>query len=229
MCYGKLNEAILKNYLVVVPCRAGSRGLPNKNFLILKNDPLYLIAAKQGLRITNNVIVSSDKNLEKDLESFPIKFHKRPLSLSSDKTSIEEVLLEIIRTFKLQDFTIILLQPTSPLRQDKNIIDCLKLFKSKKYELVFTVNKQTKTILKSGLIEGNKFIPFIKSDYCFMNRQDLPEVVKPNGAVYVFNGGWFEKNFGFVSNKIGVIKMSSRNSLDIDTKDDFEKVLSLFK
>ena len=62
-----------------------------------------------------------------------------------------------------------------------------------------------------------------------MNRQDLPELFRPNGAVYVFNGGWFVENNGFTSNNIGVVEMPKENSLDIDNQQDFDRVAQIYK
>ena len=62
-----------------------------------------------------------------------------------------------------------------------------------------------------------------------MYRQDLPELFRTNGAVYVFNGGWFVENNGFTSNNIGVVEMPKENSLDIETQEDFDRVAQIYK
>jgi len=84
-------------------------------------------------------------------------------------------------------------------------------------------------MLKSGFVQGNRFIPVAEPEFTFMNRQDLPKLFRPNGAVYVFNGGWFEKNNGFNSNNVGVVEMPNENSLDIDNQDDFDRVAQIYK
>ena len=131
--------------------------------------------------------------------------------------------------YELQKSTIVLLQPTSPLRRDEDISKCIKTFKNNTFDLVFTVSSQDRAVLKSGFVRGNKFVPIGEPDFTFMNRQDLPELFRPNGAVYVFNGGWFVENNGFTSNNIGVVEMPKENSLDIDNQVDFDRVAQIYK
>ena len=220
---------MLRNCVAIVPCRAGSKGLPNKNFLMVGSKKLYKITLDQALRCINEVIISSDKNLEKELGCYSVKQHRRSPALSTDQSTMAELMLELISMYELQKSTIVLLQPTSPLRRDDDISKCIKTFENNTFDLVFTVSAQDRAVLKSGFIRGNKFIPLAEPEFTFMNRQDLPELFRPNGAVYVFNGGWFEENNGFTSNNIGVVEMPKENSLDIDNLEDFDRVAQIYK
>ena len=65
----------MHNCVAIVPCRAGSKGLPDKNFLILGSEKLYKIALDQALRCISEVIISSDKNLKK----LPRPIRKEPI------------------------------------------------------------------------------------------------------------------------------------------------------
>ena len=220
---------MLHNCVAIVPCRAGSKGLPDKNFLILGSEKLYKIALDQALRCISEVIISSDKNLEKELGCYSVKQHRRSPALATDQSTMAELMLELIRMYELQKSTIVLLQPTSPLRRDDDISKCIKTFENNTFDLVFTVSSQDRAVLKSGFVRGNRFVPIAEPDFTFMNRQDLPELFRPNGAVYVFNGGWFEENNGFTSNNIGVVEMPKENSLDIDNQQDFDRVAQIYK
>ena len=190
---------------------------------------LYKITLDQALRCINEVIISSDKNLEKELGCYSVKQHRRSPALATDQSTMAELMLELIRMYELQKSTIVLLQPTSPLRRDDDISKCIKTFENNTFDLVFTVSAQDRAVLKSGFIRGNKFIPLAEPEFTFMNRQDLPELFRPNGAVYVFNGGWFVENNGFTSNNVGVVEMPKENSLDIDNQEDFDRVAQIYK
>ena len=217
------------NCVAIVPCRAGSKGLPNKNFLMLGSKKLFQITLDQALRCVGEVIISSDKNLDEELKSYKVKQHQRSPELSADQSTMAELMLELIRKYELQNTTIVLLQPTSPLRRDEDISKCIETYKKKNFDLLFTVSSQDRAVLKSGFVQGNKFIPLEDPDFIFMNRQDLPELFRPNGAVYVFNGGWFEKNGGFSSTNMGVVEMPTENSWDIDSQEDFDKIVQIYK
>ena len=190
---------------------------------------LYKITLDQALRCINEVIISSDKNLEKELGCYSVKQHRRSPALATDQSTMAELMLELISMYELQKSTIVLLQPTSPLRRDDDISKCIKTFENNTFDLVFTVSAQDRAVLKSGFIRGNKFIPLAEPEFTFMNRQDLPELFRPNGAVYVFNGGWFEKNNGFTSSNVGVVEMPTENSVDIDNQEDFDRVAQIYK
>ena len=219
----------MDNCVAIVPCRAGSKGLPNKNFLMLGSKKLYKITLDQALRSISEVIVSSDKNLDEELKRYNVFQHQRSPELSTDQSTMAELMLELIRKYELQNSTIVLLQPTSPLRRDKDISECIETYKKNNFDLVFTVSSEDRAVLKSGFVKGNKFIPVGEPEFTFMNRQDLPKLFRPNGAVYVFNGGWFEKNGGFTSINVGVVEMPKENSLDIDTQEDFDRIAQNFK
>ena len=107
---------MLHNCVAIVPCRAGSKGLPNKNFLMLGSEKLYKITLVQALRSISEVIISSDKNLEKELKCYKVKQHQRSPELSTDQSTMAELIMR----YELQNFTILLLQPTSPLRRDQD-------------------------------------------------------------------------------------------------------------
>ena len=196
---------------------------------MLGSKKLFQITLDQALRCVGEVIISSDKNLDEELKSYKVKQHQRSPELSADQSTMAELMLELIRKYELQNTTIVLLQPTSPLRRDEDISKCIETYKKKNFDLLFTVSSQDRAVLKSGFVQGNKFIPLEDPGFTFMNRQDLPELFRPNGAVYVFNGGWFEKNGGFSSTNMGVVEMPTENSWDIDSQEDFDRIVQIYK
>ena len=196
---------------------------------MLGSKKLFQITLDQALRCVGEVIISSDKNLDEELKSYKVKQHQRSPELSADQSTMAELMLELIRKYELQNTTIVLLQPTSPLRRDEDISKCIETYKKKNFDLLFTVSSQDRAVLKSGFVQGNKFIPLEDPDFTFMNRQNLPQLFRPNGAVYVFNGGWFEKNGGFSSTNMGVVEMPTENSWDIDSQEDFDRIAQIYK
>jgi len=196
---------------------------------MLGSEKLYQITLDQALRCVNEVIISSDKNLEEELKFYKVKQHQRSPELSTDQSTMAELMLELIRQYGLHKSTIVLLQPTSPLRRDEDISKCIETYKKNNFDLLFTVSPQDRAVLKSGFVQGNKFIPLAEPEFTFTNRQDLPKLFRPNGAVYVFNGGWFEKNGGFSSTNTGVVEMPTENSLDIDSQEDFDRIAQIYR
>ncbi len=212
----------MSKFVVIVPCRAGSKGLLRKNILPFCGRELYKWAVQQGQRFSDLVIVSTD--IEEILacdHGRGVLVHNRDSSISEDFSPMDKVILDVIDKYNLIDVNIVLLQPTSPLRLHEDIIQCIDLFTEGDYDLVLTASNTDSSCLKFGMIEGSQFSPLSDSSYPFMNRQSLPLVYRPNGAVYVFNSRWFKANGGFSTEKIGVHVMPRERSLDIDTKKDF--------
>jgi N-acylneuraminate cytidylyltransferase len=217
------------NWVAVVPARAGSKGLPGKNIRPLGGKPLYMHAVDEALKAgASKVIISTDIEdiIRADLPQAVIVC-QRPEHLAGDNVSMSEVLLSLKKM--ISDDIFILLQPTSPLRKCQHILSALNIYYENDYELVMSVTEVDSSVLKYGLVSGEScFNPINNPNYCFSNRQSLPKVVKPNGAIYVTNTDSFYKNKGFPVSKIGYYAMPSIDSLDIDVLQDFEKVKSLF-
>ena len=184
---------------------------------------MYLHAVKQGLRLNGNIIITTDIP-EIDSHALPEAciLHRRDAYLSTDTTSMSAVIHDVIIKHNLNNKTIVLLQVTSPLRSDKDVLSCLDLFMTGKFSMVMSVVQARNDILKYGtLSQDQTFSNVVHNSFCFLNRQDLPRTYKPNGAIYVFNSDSFLKTNNFPFDQICVIEMPEDRSSDIDTLDDF--------
>lgn len=211
-------------WTAVIPLRAGSKGLPGKNTRLLAGQALYRHAVDLALSAgAQQVLVSTD--IEEVLSAaLPNKVQaiRRPADLCGDTVPMAPVLAHALESAGCQG-TVVLLQATSPLRQATDIAAALALFGTGQFELVMSVTEADRGVLKWGRLVGDKFEPLSDPAYCFSNRQSLPPVVRPNGAVYVLQAQWFLERSSFVSERIGVVQMSADRSLDIDTLGDFER------
>ncbi len=212
-------------WTAIIPLRAGSKGLPNKNILPLNGQCLYLYAVNAALAAgASRIVISTD--IVTVLNAAPINRVEcvvRPQHLCGDTVDMATVLLHLIKTENLSG-TLVLLQATSPLRTAAHIQAGLALFNSQNYDLVMGVTPAERSILKWGFLQNNQFMPLSNPQYCFSNRQQLPEVVRPNGALYLFNAAWFINNGGFTGSnltRIGALNMNEKDSLDIDNAADF--------
>ncbi|WP_407496745.1 cytidylyltransferase domain-containing protein [Pseudooceanicola sp. MF1-13] len=211
--------------IAVVPVRAGSKGLPGKNLMLLDGVPLYLHAVQQGLRTVGRVLLSTDiaEIHEADLPEGCI-LCRRPLHLAADDTPMASVIHHLIVERSLQGGTIVLLQATSPLRSDQDIQRAMTVFQEGGHDMVLSVVERDRGVLKYGTLENNTFTALREQAFCFYNRQQLPPVFGPNGAVYVFEVNRFLEANGFPSERIGAIDMPADRSADIDNLDDLRRV-----
>jgi len=211
--------------IAIIPVRSGSKGLPGKNVRELAGLPLYQYAVRQGTRTIGEALLSTDIEdiIPADLPQ-GARLIKRPTQLATDTTPMSDVIRHLIETEALESYTLVLLQATTPLRSDEDIARAIQLYNECDYDLVMSVVEHDRSVLKYGLLRGEEFQPMREPEYCFQNRQQLPAVYAPNGAVYVFSASDFIKAGGFPTNHIGAIKMPASRSADIDCANDFDQV-----
>ena len=215
----------LNQFVSIIPIRSGSKGLKNKNTKLLKGIPLYKHTLFQSLRIINKTIISTDIdsviNSQKEKNTLVLKRQK---NLCTDSAEIKDVLLDIIQKKDLQKKVIVLLQVTSPLRSDLDIIEAIKIYEQGNFSMVMSVTEGDSSVLKYGFIFDNKFKSLNDKKYNFANRQQLPKVYKPNGAIYIFSAKEFLRKKSFPNKSIGCYVMPNERSIDIDNEEDFKQI-----
>lgn len=215
----------ITNHIAVVPVRAGSKGIPNKNLKLAGGLPLYLHAVQQGIRTVGQVLVTTDiVEICPDTLPAGCRVVRRPSHLASDDALMADVLKHLIETEGLGKSTIVLLQATSPLREDTDIFAAVTLHAEGRHDMVMSVVRRDSGVLKYGSLVGPNFVALSNPAFCFQNRQLLPPVYGPNGAVYVFSAAQFIEAGGFPSARIAAVEMPKERSLDIDTESDLQRV-----
>ncbi|MEN9383196.1 MAG: hypothetical protein RL323_339 [Pseudomonadota bacterium] len=211
-------------WTAIVPARAGSKGLPGKNLRLLCGKPLYRHAVDQALAAgAASVIVTTDiPDIWSAELPLGVRVAQRPPELAGDQTPMAPVVLDCLERTEVIG-PVVLLQATSPMRRPEHVAAALRLLETQTFDLVMSVTEADRGVLKWGRLDGERFIPLADPAFCFSNRQSLPAVVKPNGAVYAFDSGWFKRNGSFVTPHIGVIAMTPQESQDIDTLEDFQR------
>jgi N-acylneuraminate cytidylyltransferase len=212
--------------VALVPVRSGSKGLPGKNIRPLAGVPLYAHAVAQGMRVVGACVVTTDIS---EILRAPVpegcRLLRRPDALCGDDVAMDAVIADAITQLDLADSVVILLlQATSPLRTDCDVKAVLELHIAGRFDLVLSVTATDSGILKYGTLNENRFIPVGRPQFCFTNRQSLPRLFRPNGAVFAFSVGAFRRNGGLATDNIGAVEMSASRSVDIDTISDFLEI-----
>lgn len=220
-----------KNILAIIPARGGSKGIPKKNIIDLAGKPLiaWTIEASLNSKYISKTIVSSDSEEILDIsKKFGADVVKRPDILANDTASSESVVNHVIKTLSEQYQYIILLQPTSPLRNSETIDKAIEYFFSKNATSLISVNEIDNKILKAFVEKDDDFLEGIRDNtFPFMPRQKLPKIYMSNGAIYMINTKDFLKNQSFFTDKTLKFIMNKEQSIDIDTLEDLEEAKSL--
>lgn len=215
------------SYLAIIPARGGSKRIPNKNILDLGGKPLikWTIDAALKCNKIDKIVVSSDsEKILKIASSFEVDCLKRNKGLAEDTTPTASVVLDILKKDKYSNYThFILLQPTSPFRNETHILNAINLIEAKKALGIISLSKSNEHPEHMNVLPSNLDMKsFIKTKHMFTRTQDFQNYYRLNGAIYICNINSFklQKTF-FLNKKQFAYIMSAKESLDIDTIDDF--------
>tara|TARA_B100001059_G_C17815219_1_gene574773 strand:- start:1643 stop:2347 length:705 start_codon:yes stop_codon:yes gene_type:complete len=226
-----------KNKLIEIICiitaRSGSKGLKNKNIRKLKGLPLlaHTIRAAKKSKVFKHVILSTDSKFYAKIGS---KFGAevpfiRPKCLASSTAHHPQVVEHAVkyvekRDKKLFDY-VVMLQPTSPFRNSKHIIEAIKKFLKEKNDSLISVKKQDYPpwwLFKLKNKKLKQFLKFKNKNVFNLERQEFPGLFRPNGAIYVckrdilFNGNLIDPK------SCGYYVMDEKSSIDIDNLIDLK-------
>lgn len=235
---GKISARQSSRPLFIIPARGGSKGIPGKNIADLGGRPLiaYSIeAALEAISILNSthngnglesdrVIVSTDSHeiaAKASEEGITVPF-LRPAELSTDSAGSREVILHAMDFADRQGISydcVVLLQPTSPFRNGRHVIEALRLFNPSETDMVVSVRKASANPYYNCFETdpSTGYLHISKGDGLLTRRQDAPEAWEYNGAIYVINPSSIrEMPLGAFPRRIPY-EMSAEDSLDIDT------------
>jgi len=216
-----------KRILAIIPARAGSKRLPNKNILELSGKPMVLwtIDAAINSKYIDKIILSSDSenilNLFKKSER--ILLQKRPEFLASDRASSFDVIKYCLEQLDEVFDILVLLQPTSPLRTFEDINAALEFYINMDANSVISVCKTEHSPLWSNTLPKDfNMSGFINKEIINRRSQDLPDYYRLNGAVMISSIMHLLKHKSFFSeqNTFAYI-MPKERSVDIDDEYDF--------
>ena len=216
----------MNRYLAIIPARGGSKRLPNKNILNLAGKPLiaWSIEAAKKSKYIDEVVVSSDSEKILDIaKEYNIKALKRAKYLATELASSIDVLKDVLGNFKNYDY-LVLLQPTSPLRDETHIDKAIELLKKKNADAVISVCQMEHSPLWANTLDESLSMEnFLKDEVKNKRSQDLPRYFRLNGAIYICKIDKFlEENSLMLKNNIYAYIMDRKSSIDIDEEIDFK-------
>lgn len=214
-----------KTFLAIIPARGGSKRLPRKNILDLCGKPLisWSIEAALKSKYISKVVVSSDDNEILTIsKKYGAETINRPEYLANDTATTFDALEHTINSLEKYDY-IVLLQPTSPLRNKKHIDEAIELLNEKDANAVISVCETEHSPLWCNILDEDlNMSNFLPKEVLNKRSQDLPKYYRINGAIYICKTEELLKNKGFfIKENIYAYKMDKKDSVDIDDEMDF--------
>jgi CMP-N-acetylneuraminic acid synthetase len=205
--------------LAIIPARKGSKRLPGKNGKLLGGVPMITWAINSVKEISeiSDILISTD-----DPEIIEIANHHkvlapwlRPEHLCDDEASSIDVTLHALEWYQrsVQEVDgVMLVQPTSPFRTRRSIVTAINEFKF--CESIVSVSPVNLNPGWSYRLESNLLVE---------PQENLTNIYALNGLVYLCTPNFLINNQSFVTKDTrGLIINSKKESLDIDTQEDFD-------
>jgi len=213
--------------VAIIPARAGSTSIKNKNLIKIKNKPLIsfpIIAAKKS-KLINRVIVSTDSTR---IKKVALKYGAevpflRPKKISGFLSRDIEYLKHCIKLLKKEKYTpdlIVLLRPTTPFREIKIIDEAIRLMIKKKADSLRSVSVAKETPFKMWRKKGKLITPIFgikninKTNY---PRQKLEKFYWQNGYIDIIKPETIKKYGNELGKKILFYEIKT-NIFEIDYK-----------
>ncbi|MGF3114063.1 cytidylyltransferase domain-containing protein [Facklamia sp. P12937] len=217
--------------IAIIPARSGSKGLPDKNIMNLKGKPVIAYTIEAALKskcFGENVYVTTDSIEYAEIsKQYGAKIILRDKNLSDDKASSYMVIEHAIKKIQSEGIafdSFALLQPTSPLRTESNIVEAYKIFKEP-FDFCVSVTKSDKS---SKLIKSlnNQTMSNFNLNYKNYSRQKYEEYY-PNGAIFIGKPEKYILKGDFFGDKSIAYIMPLNESIDLDTPEDFYQAINI--
>ena len=196
----------------IIPARGGSKGLPGKNIKNIAGFPLiyWTIEAAKSSKLLDDFYVSTDdEDIATIAKNYGAKVLNRPKELANDDTTTLAVLKHIVNDLECDN--IIVLQPTSPLRNDDTIDLCIDEFINGDFDTLAT-GFYTK-IIEYGSHQN-------------LRRQDIKGFFYDDGNIYIINNQLIKENKWF-GNRICKKVLSKELNYEIDDEIEFRIIEGL--
>lgn len=229
-----------KSFLAIIPARSGSKGLIGKNIKNLCGKPLIAWSIEAGLKskYIDEVMVTTDSeeiaNIAKHYRA-NVPF-LRPEQLSNDTATTFDTVKHTIDFYKSElkkefDY-IILLEPTSPLREDDDIDNMIeKIIQNKeRFDSIVSIGKVNEhpSIMKK-IINGNRLASFCEELEIMTRRQDNDPAYFPYCVAYIAKTTSFLEEETFYTKRNSFYEIKRYQCYEIDDIYDFLAIENILK
>ena len=184
-------------FIFVIPARAGSKSIKGKNIKKIGKYSLieYTFSTLKKINNSLSFVLTDSLKIKKISKKYNvISDYDRPKSLSKSKTSLIDTLFHftnwaIKKKFKF-DYLVVL-QPTSPLRNSLDLFKSISIVKKNKYKSLFSiseVNEHPYEMINLSNLPRNNWNYNLPDAKKYYRRQDYD--INPffiNGAIFIIN------------------------------------------
>lgn len=218
-------------YLGLITARGGSKGIPHKNIIEMAGKPLINYTIEPALEakdegILDELIVSTDDQEIADVSrkaGATVPF-MRPDYLADDGAKSIDVVIHAVNYYLNQGIeceSVVLLQPTAPLRMKEDISEAIKIFERSGADTLISCYKEDYVCdLVSYHRKGDMCVPLNPKHNKGIRRQELEDLYVRNGAIYIIKCDYLLREKNLISDTPAIYIMPKERSVNIDTMYD---------
>lgn len=224
-----------KSFLAVVTARGGSKGLPGKNFTDLCGRPLFewsLLAAYNSFLVDEIYLSTNCLDVMGRWEDNPIgTLIKRPDCISKDDSKNEEALIHSVGKYidaygGYPDY-VINLQPTSPIRHNMLIDNCIKHLIEHGGDSLITGKAFTPLFWKKDSDEKACPLYNVKERPMRQNLHQLDYYYHEDGNIFITDASVLCDTELRIGKNPVLFETNEYQSLQIDTQNDLDIVKAI--
>ena len=224
----------------MIPARGGSKGIPLKNIVPLAGKELirYTTEFSSSLQWLDKCVVSTDHSriAEAAKEAEGIDIVWRPDELSGDRVGdidvVRHAAIESERTFSEVFDLVIMLQPTSPLRTEAHLLECIDVLIDGMWDAVWTLSETPLSFhpLKQLSRGSSGEISFYQEEGdAIVARQQLAPVFHRNGICYAMRRQALLSASSLYSKSRTAGVIVREPHVSIDTIEDLDSVAAILR
>ena len=219
-----------------IPLREGSKRIPNKNarFFLGKSLLAYTIKlSKKSPLITRTIVCTESPKIAKMAKKYGAEVpFLRPKKYASDRSDVVNSLLYTLKRLRkgqnYEPAKVIILQATSPLREEKDITDCYRMMRSTNATTVLTVTRSHPKFYH--LSRSNKLILDNGSEEkTSITQKWVPGYILNGCTVYIVDTKALYREKRIITKNTKAVVMPKWRSIDLDEIEDWVMAEILFK
>lgn len=222
------------NNLAIIPARAGSKRLANKNLRLFCGKQLFLHTMEQARdsQLFQKIHLTTDSSEMKDIaenNGFPVEF-LRSDELSNDTAQLKDVIRFVIEEYEKlgESFdNICLLWPTSPLKDTNDIKSSYNLL-SEDSSSVLGVSEYQVSVFSSFYLNEDYLNP-VFPEILEKRSSEQKKVVCCNSSICWFKTHEFKSQGTWLMERAVPYLMPKSKFVDIDDIHDWQVAEALFK
>lgn len=209
--------------VAVIPARAGSKGIPNKNIRLLNGKPMIYYAIQNAITstwITDIIVTTDSMEIKAVADNMGVAVRWRAAELCRDEVTLDTVVYDAVSEINC-DY-VVTLQPTSPTLKSETLDGALEHAINNNFDTVISVVNRPHLAWRK---DGNRKVPAYAAR---LNRQQLPPYYLEAGA-FVISKRLVISSASRIGEKLDVYEVPLDEAIDVDTFSDLREAEYLLR